>query len=154
MNITEVEKEDLEIVKRLIELEFSYFNSSVENLRERLENPNIFLFKLVERNGIIGFVDLELLDSIGRVNAISVVKHRRGKRLGEHLLDFGINFLKEKNVSEIKLIVKAENRVAKSLYGKFGFHSTGILSQKIENSTVEEMSLPLKSIFSRPRDLS
>ena len=146
MDIQRAEFQDVEWLSRIISREFPYTKASRENVEKRMRKPNLFLFKLVEGKKLVGFVEIELLeDSEGsaRINGIAVEKPFRKKGHGKRLLDFSIGFLRQLNVSDVFLLVKADNAEAKQLYEKSGFTSIGLSKKRIEGKAVEEMHLPL-----------
>lgn len=143
MEIREVAEEDLREILGIINQEFPYTGITPQNFQQRLQNPNIFLFKAVEDEKFRGFVDVELFEDEhrGRINAVVVKKEFRGQGIGKELVEYGIAFLQEQGAEIITLLVDTENQWAKNLYRSVGFVSVGILSQKVGGKTVEEMKL-------------
>lgn len=138
---------DLEKISEIILKEFPYTNATVEKIKERIRNENIYVFKLVDGGKIIGVMDLELKGGVGKINAITVLEDFRGHRFGRRMLRFAVDFLKERGAGELRLIVKRENLRAKKIYHDCGFRTAGFLDRKIDGSIIEEMSFIPKSKF-------
>jgi len=133
MKIKTVSLKDLDEIFRLESNTFkkdAFFKNSILNL---IIN-NTFFFKLVNdvnSNMIVGFI-IVIQDQEYRVNLINLLisKQCQNKGYGSHLLKYTLNKIKEmNNIEVIVLNVNSKNKVAISLYQKFGFR----IVQKIEN---------------------
>ena len=133
MRIITVSIKDLDEIFRLESNTFrkdAFFQNSILNL---IIN-NTFFFKLINddnSNEIVGFIII-IQDREDRVNLINLVisKQYQNKGYGSHLLKYTLNKIKEmNNIEVIVLNVNSKNKVAISLYQKFGFR----IVQKIEN---------------------
>ncbi|MFH1256439.1 MAG: GNAT family N-acetyltransferase [Candidatus Diapherotrites archaeon] len=144
--IEKAREKDFPHMAELVLEEFSYVNASRERLVKRFsEHPEIFMFKLSDRKGIAGFLELQLREEKARINALVVKKGFRGKGLGKRLLEFGIDFLKKQNISEVMLNVKQDNVHAKNIYALYGFESRGVIPNKIiDGAPIEKMKLNLE----------
>lgn len=146
MEITPAEESDSKEIVSMILEEFPYAKISSEKLAKKMKRKAIRVFKAVENEKIIGFLELEKLDSnTARINGISVKPEMRGKGLGKKILEYGIDFLKGKKIKRILLMVKQSNTEAKKLYSEMGFRFMGMLENKIDNDTIEELELNLGS---------
>ncbi len=141
--IKRADNKDLEEISRLIMKEFPYTKATKQKLRKRLRNKNIHLFKLVYRNTMVGFTEIEEAGYLGKINGLGIIEKFRGKKLGKKLVQFAVDYLKGKGAKEIILIVKEENEQAKRLYRQSGFKKAGLLKKKIDGSKIEEMSLQI-----------
>ena len=138
-----VEKDAKEILPMILK-EFSYVKISEEKLRLKMQGRNYRVFKAVESKKIIGFLELEKLNGISaRINGLSINPEYRGKGFGKQLLEFAVEYLKKKNISQIILLVKQSNLEAKKLYEEAGFQFMELLENKIDNETIEELELNL-----------
>ena len=138
-----VEKDAKEILPMILK-EFSYVKISEEKLRLKMQGRNYRVFKAVESKKIIGFLELEKLNGISaRINGLSINPEYRGKGFGKQLLEFAVEYLKKKNISQIILLVKQSNLEAKKLYEEAGFQFMELLENKIDNEAIEELELNL-----------
>ncbi len=144
MEILRAEEKDVKEILPLIQREFSYAKMTAEKALHRIHKKNFRLFKAVENKKIIGFLELEKLDyNTARINGLSVNAEQRKKGFGKQLIEFAIGYLKKKNIRRILLLVKQSNTEAKKLYAEAGFQFNGLLENKIENETIEELELDL-----------
>jgi ribosomal protein S18 acetylase RimI-like enzyme len=139
--------EDATAISRLIALDFPYTKATSENVKARMQKPNIRLFKAVEKSEIAGFVELEFLDNlfgVWRINGLAVKKSERKKGFGKKLVEFTLEFLKKQGALKIALLVRPDNYVAKKMYRKFGFESNGFWKSQINGKKTEEWVLELE----------
>lgn len=102
-----------------------------EELKEYIDNDNdnegkIFhMVNVNEEN--IGFFNCEIENEVGMFD-IGLCKKHRGIGYGKLLLETAIEFLNNKEVKKISLIVIERNSVAYSLYKRRGFEKESVLS--------------------------
>lgn len=137
MKIELATKQDLKYLNKIISKEFAYTNFTQEKLLERIQRPEIVIFKKTSGKRIIAFIELELLEEFARINGISVEHEYRKQGHGKELLEFAVNFLKNSGVPTARLLVKEENQIAKNLYSSLGFEFISIHDKEIEGSKVE-----------------
>ncbi|MHA2338793.1 MAG: GNAT family N-acetyltransferase [Candidatus Hodarchaeales archaeon] len=70
---------------------------------------------------LIGYLYLTLLDDYAHLNRIGVHHNWRGKGFGKLLMEYAINYFLNYNPKEIGIYVETNNKVAISLYQKYGF---------------------------------
>ena len=140
MIITEAKDEDVQEISKIALEEFSYANQSLDKILTR-KKKGALIFKAIEHDKLMGFVDFEINGENAMINALTVVKEFRGKKVGTHLAKFAVNFLALRGVKKINLLVKQENFAAKKIYEKLGFKFLEIYEKKIENHVVEKMEL-------------
>lgn len=97
---------------------------SKKYLDEILNSKNTFLF-LAEEEGIIGTLTL-IINQIptGKkawIEDVVVDNKLRGKGIGKMLIEFAIEFARNKGISKIDLTSKPERVAANELYKKLGF---------------------------------
>ncbi len=133
MRISTVSIKDLNEIFKLESNTFkkdAFSKTSILNLILK----NTFFFKLINddnSNEIVGFIII-IQDREDKVNLINLLisKQYQNKGYGSYLLKYTLNKIKEmNNIEVIVLNVNSKNKVAISLYQKFGFR----IVQKIEN---------------------
>ncbi|MFH1239600.1 MAG: GNAT family N-acetyltransferase [Candidatus Diapherotrites archaeon] len=153
MKILKAEKEDVNDIFPLLTKEFSYVKVDYAILLKRLDDENIFIYKITENSKFAGFIDMQILEKgIARINGLAIVDDARGKHLGKTLLEFGIDFLKKRGIESIKLLVKENNETARKLYKDAGFSFIGLHHENIEGAVIEEMELNLSK--EKPKGVS
>jgi len=75
---------------------------------------------------IIGFISVWLMMRELHLTAIAVRCNYRRHGVGERLLISAIELAKKLNVTMLTLEVRASNKIAQSLYAKYGFQIVGI----------------------------
>ena len=146
MEIRDVERSDLDEITPLVKAEFPYTQIDENKMRGKLENENIFMFAAVDNGSFLGFIEIEILEpETARINGLAVKPESRGDQVGKHLLDYGIDFLRERGIKTVKLLVKEENAGAKALYTQAGFDFVGMHPKKLDESVVEELQLSLET---------
>lgn len=144
MVIEKIKGKDIKEISSLVKKEFPYVGANLKSIENRLKNPEVFVFVFREKNELAGFIDFSLAQAIGGINGFSVKEKFRKKGIGQKLLDFAVEFLKENGAEKIHLLVKTENAVAKKIYKNAGFKFAKIHPKKIEGSMVEEMEIGFK----------
>lgn len=135
--IEKADKKDVEEINKIISKEFSYKNVTQQTLHQRLEMPGVIILKKMFRKKIAGFIDFEVKENTGFINAVSVKTVFRKKGFGKELINFALDVLKQNNVMQAKLLVKQDNVAAKKLYNSAGFLFQKYHEKKIDNSLVE-----------------
>ncbi len=144
MKIEKALESDLPKIMLIIGKEFPYVERSLEKTINAIKEEKITIFKAVEGNKFIGFIEAQFLEEgIARINGVSVEEDSRGQGIGKTLLQYTIKFLKEKGIERILLLVKQSNEKAKSLYREMGFGFIGLYHRKLDNEIIEEMELDL-----------
>lgn len=86
---------------------------------EIIESENPFLKKISYEDK--GYVFFEVMYDRIEINTFFVKEEYRNKKIGTKLLEYLINYAKEKGMINITLEVRCNNDVAIHLYEKFGF---------------------------------
>ena len=104
-----------------------------EDLNRYLNNKeeSKYYFMVKNDHNIIGFMNCEIEINEGMFD-IGLCKSYRGKGLGKKLLETAIQFLNNKNVANIALIVIEKNNIAYEMYKKRGFIKENTISEWIE----------------------
>ncbi|WP_195989391.1 GNAT family N-acetyltransferase [Clostridium sp. D53t1_180928_C8] len=95
------------------------------------KEENNYYFMVKNDDSIIGFMNCEIEINEGMFD-IGLCKRYRGKGLGKKLLETAIQFLNNKNVNNIALIVIEKNKIAYEMYKKRGFIKENTISEWIE----------------------
>ena len=144
MNLEKVVAKDLGEVLKLIKEEFSNIAMEKADLQEKIGSESFMLFKVQEKEKIVGFIEVELLsDEIARINALIVEKKHREKGLGKELMEKTIEKLKEHKVRMISILVRDDNLKAKQLYDELGFEFVSSEEDFQNNAVIEQMQLEL-----------
>jgi len=155
MEIKQIEEKDFQEILSLIRKEFPYVAISVEKIKERLESKRIFVFKAVESGELLGFVEAEILEEdIARINGLTVKPEHRKKGAATALLEKMLEFLEEKGIKRVMLLVKQSNDEAKKLYSQKGFRFMGLYQREIDRAMVEEMELDISEKGETPSYVS
>lgn len=104
-----------------------------EDLNRYLNNKeeSKYYFMVKNDDNIIGFMNCEIEINEGMFD-IGLCKSYRGKGLGKKLLETAIQFLNNKNVANIALIVIEKNNITYEMYKKRGFIKENTISEWIE----------------------
>ncbi|MAG22373.1 MAG: hypothetical protein CL943_03680 [Candidatus Diapherotrites archaeon] len=144
MKIDKASEKDLPEIIVQIQQEFPYVERTEQELREKFGNELVIIFKAVEGEELLGFIEIEFFEgALARINGLSVKESKRAKGIGKALLHFTKERLNEEGIERIILLVKQSNKRAKQLYEKEGFEFVGLYHRKLDNDVVEEMELDL-----------
>lgn len=103
-------------------------------LKSQIEGTNsIFVYK--DNNEIIGFAAIEIILDVAEISNIVIKKSKRGQGFSKILLEFLINYAKQKKCTKINLEVASNNNIAITLYKSFDFKQVGIRKNYYNNST-------------------
>lgn len=97
---------------------------SKEYLSQIIQSNNSFLF-LAQDESIVGSLTL-IINQIPTctkawIEDVVVEKNMRGKGIGKELIEFAVEFAKNKGISKIDLTSRPERKAANKLYRKLGF---------------------------------
>ncbi|MBN2127288.1 MAG: GNAT family N-acetyltransferase [Candidatus Diapherotrites archaeon] len=144
MKISSVEKNDLIPLKKILSKEFSYLKWDPAFIENRLSDPSLKMFKLMEGKKFVGFIELEFMDELtARINGLAVKNGFRRQGHAKKLIDFALAFLESTGIEEVNLLVRKSNQHAKKLYESKGFYLAGIHDRKIQGETIEVYAKPL-----------
>lgn len=94
--------------------------------KDKDKNKEIYSFIVCDNNTEIGFMEITIENNKGKFD-IGLMKEYRGKGYGNRLLESAIQFLVDKKVDEISLIVIEESRVAHEMYKKRGLKESFVI---------------------------
>lgn len=95
-------------------------------IKESDENNCYYIATM--NNEKVGLLQFNIQEGIGEFE-LGLIKAARGKGYGKLLLETAINFLNERKVEEINLIVITKNIVAFDMYTKRGFKESEVVSE-------------------------
>lgn len=118
------EENDLE---KLHDIEKSSVDAwTFEVLKEDFLKNNLSVYFVAEiDNEIIGFISVMNISGEVHINNIIVKEKFRGKKIGEKLLQYGLNYYPKDEIFGYTLEVREDNDPAINLYEKFGFTIVG-----------------------------
>lgn len=146
MRIEPAFSEDAPGLAALIERYFPYTKANAENVKLRISNTKYALFKAIEKNEMVGFLELEYMDrlmGIMRLNGMAIKERYRGKGFGKKVLEYAIKYAVQTNQTELVLLVRPNNTVARKLYQEHGFEYLGPWKEKVDGEVVDEFQLKL-----------
>jgi ribosomal-protein-alanine N-acetyltransferase len=115
---------DLEIIAPTLQSDFDdFWNYNI--FKQELENPNSYYICAICKGELIGFAGIMVVLDQADITNIVVKKDFRGNGVGNILLKNLISLADELNFNTITLEVNENNKVAISLYEKFGFTLCG-----------------------------
>jgi len=127
----EIDSEEFDKLKNMFPGSEELWNKYKKERVNRLKNKEINIYVIEKENELIGeltvnYISHELeTETIPNkrvyFEAFRVQKQYKGKGLGQKLLDYAINNLKEKGYTEFTIGVEDDNEIAKHIYFKYGF---------------------------------
>lgn len=83
---------------------------------------------------LVGFISLMNIAGEVHINNIAVDESFRGNKIGERLLNYGLNYYSKDKLIGFTLEVREDNYPAIALYKKFGFTSVGLRKNYYKNN--------------------
>lgn len=99
--------------------------TSEEKIAATLESETLFYFVLLDGEKVCGFLECLVIAPESELFDIAIDENYQGKGYSKILMDFYLNFAKEKGCDTIFLEVNNINMKAIGLYGKYGFCEYG-----------------------------
>lgn len=136
------------ISQKIAELEREVFkeNSWSEKLIfSELENTNSEVWVLINSQDILGYLIVRKIFDEAEILRMGIKPAFQGKGLGKKLLGEVIRVLEREGIRRVFLEVNKENKIAYSLYKKFGFEEVYIRKGYYvrEDAVVMSKSLPM-----------
>lgn len=98
---------------------------SRKSIEQEIDNTLARTLVLLDKEEVIGFVNVRHILSEGDITNIAVSNQYRGKKLGLFLMDNLINLAKQEGIERYMLEVRKSNIVAINFYEKIGFVKVG-----------------------------
>jgi len=114
-------------IPAILELEAGTLSAwSREHLEDELQQPAGFHFVVrTEAEGLLAVLCGRIMADEAEILKLSVEENARQKGIGFQLLDFGLNYCREKGAKSCFLELRASNVAARKLYEKRGFFTAG-----------------------------
>ena len=85
------------------------------------DNPFEKCFKYEINNKLVGIIDFSDIYNRLELNYIWISPSYRGKKYSHYLMEYMIEYAKNKQITNITLEVSINNKIAINLYQKYGF---------------------------------
>jgi len=116
--------EDIKDFDEIIEIENKAFIDPYTKdlyLIDFISHPYSKYFKLVLNHKIIGYIGLWIIFDDAQITTLAIDPNLQGLGYSKVIMDFVINYLKERNCQQVTLEVRITNEIAISLYEKYHF---------------------------------
>ncbi len=115
------------MVEDVFEIEKAFFDvTKKDSILSALNSNNLYYFVLYYQNQIVGFLECSVILDEAELYEIAINNNFQGNGFSKFLMDYFIEFCKDKSVNTIFLEVNNINTKAISLYKKFGFNEYSI----------------------------
>ena len=115
------------MIEDVFEIEKTFFDLKTnQSMLDSFDSENLYYFVMFLNDEIVGFLECSIVLDEAELFEIAIKKEFQGQKLSIELMNYFIDFCKEKNVSSIFLEVNTINSKAISLYEKFGFVRYGL----------------------------
>ena len=137
ISITEMKLEDVEKIKKDLQVNFDNF-WNYEILKEEIVNNNSkYLVAKIIKSGkceIIGFAGIKIILDEADIMNIVVKKHHRKKGIASLIMENLIKMAQNLDLKKLRLEVNQKNIAAINLYKKFKFEEVGIRKKYYNNT--------------------
>lgn len=99
--------------------------TSEEKIAATLDSEILFYFVLLDGNRVCGFLECSVIAPESELFDVAIDEEFQGRGYSKILMDFYLNFAKEKGCDTIFLEVNNMNMKAIGLYQKYGFTEYG-----------------------------
>ena|SRR5690625_2885896 len=116
-------------LKEVMEIEKVSFSSPWSRnvfAQEVKENRYAHYFVLEDGNKVVGYAGMWIVIDDAQVTNIAIHPNYRGKKLGEKLFGYLLQYALHQGVVRLSLEVRVSNLVAQRMYRKFGLVPAGI----------------------------
>ena len=135
-------------IPEVLALERNTLNAwSLEHLKDELRQPAGFQFVVRQEatEEVLAYICGRLAADEAEILKLNVLKNARQKGFGYKLLDFALNYCREKGARNCFLELRASNIAAKNLYEKKGFFRIGTrrnyYDSPVEDAIVMQLEL-------------
>ena len=145
MENLKIEKLTKEMVENVFEIEKTFFDVTTnQTILSSFDSENLFYFVLFFDDEIVGFLEGSIILDEAELYEIAIKKDCQGKKYSLKLMDYFLDYCKEKNVETVFLEVNIINSKAISLYEKYGFEKYSIRKKYYGDNDAVLMKLSLK----------
>lgn len=124
--IREMVEEDIISVLEVDRLSFSAPWTKETYVQEVKNNQYAHYFVIEERQNIVGYVGLWIVEGDAQITNIALLPKYRGYKIGEKLFGFAMQYALNQGAARLSLEVRVSNVIAQNLYKKFGLVTGGI----------------------------
>ena len=123
--IRKIQDSDRDYIYSILEKQFkvTYYTDNIYT--------NWYIYE--ENNKIIGFINYDVIYEKSEIEYIYVDKKYRNKNLGTELLNMMFQNLEKRNVENVTLEVRSDNKIAINFYKKNGFKEVSIRKNYYKN---------------------
>ena len=118
--------EDIDQVLVVEELSFATPWSRAALVFEMMDNEHAHYFVAEMEGEIVAYCGAWFVLDQGTITNIAVNPTFRGRKIGDALFHYILNYAKDEGIAEISLEVRVSNKAAQGLYRKYGFMDGGI----------------------------
>lgn len=110
-----------------LEIETSGHPWSKESILHDITESNIAVVISAELDDkLVGYADVWNIAGEGQLNNIAVTGAARGNHIGQKMMEYLFDALRESGATEMSLEVRVSNTAARRMYEKLGFVNLGI----------------------------
>lgn len=129
MNVRRMEKSDIPSVLKVEASSFSAPWPPDIFYHELTDNPYAVYFVMERGKRIIGYCGLWIVIDDAQITNIAIAPKWRGKKYGQKLFEYVMEYARLQGASRLSLEVRASNFTAQKMYKKFGLKPGGIRKQ-------------------------
>ena len=126
MKFLPVRGKDFPAITSLLEQNRKALGFSRFSLKKKIASSSFMLLRLVEKNSLVGFAEVEAVEKTARLNCLVIAERFRGIGLGRKALELLLCFLEKNGFENVSVFVNAGNSIAKRLYEESGFCFVGL----------------------------
>lgn len=144
-----IEPAKIDDIEQIVAIEKESFTDpwTKENFEKELQLKFSHFFVCKEKENVLGYIVFWSIGEEGNIMNIAVKKEYRGIGIGKMLLNYIIEFSRERNIKQIFLEVREKNLIAKKLYRSLGFKINQIRKNFYGNENGIVMVKTLKTLF-------
>jgi ribosomal-protein-alanine N-acetyltransferase len=131
-----IEKVSIEDFDDIEVIEFKTFKDPISKdvyIKDMLDNPYSYYYKLVFEDQLIGYFGLWVIFEDIQITTIAVDSEYQGSGFGKLMIEFIIDLVKSQNAENITLEVRKSNERAINLYQKYQFYKVAVRKNYYED---------------------
>ena len=126
MATIKIEKLKRENIENVFKIEKTFFDvENIKSIESSFDSKTLEYFVLFLDEKVVGFLECSIVLDEAELYEIAVKKDFQGKGLSKNLMEFFLEYLKQRNVRTVFLELNKINSKAISLYQKYGFETYG-----------------------------
>ncbi|MDF2699682.1 MAG: rimI [Haloplasmataceae bacterium] len=131
-----IEKVSIEDFDDIEVIEFKTFKDPISKdvyIKDMLDNPYSYYYKLVFEDQLIGYFGLWVIFEDIQITTIAVDSEYQGSGFSKLMIEFIIDLVKSQNAENITLEVRKSNERAINLYQKYQFYKVAVRKNYYED---------------------